>query len=274
MSKIFFQSSLPRAGSTLLQNILGQNPDFYVTPTSGVLELLYQSRNAFTTSDEFKATTDEERDLKAWRGYCNGAIHGYYNVITDKPYIVDKCRGWGIHYNWLQKFLPYEPKIICMVRDLRAVFASMEKNYRKNPEIYSGTDNPSELRGTTPAKRIDVWKNNPPVGISLDRLLDVINREFNSKILFVRYEGLFQDPQDTLNSIYDYLELPRFNHDFDNIPQITHENDIVHRPYGDHKIRNKLEPLKTDYYDILGQDICDWIYNNYQWFYTTFGYNK
>ena len=39
--KIFFQSSLPRAGSTLLQNIIGQNPEFYVTPTSGVLELAY-----------------------------------------------------------------------------------------------------------------------------------------------------------------------------------------------------------------------------------------
>ena len=32
MQKIFFQSSLPRAGSTLFQNIIGQNPDFYVTP--------------------------------------------------------------------------------------------------------------------------------------------------------------------------------------------------------------------------------------------------
>ena len=50
MKKIFFQSSLPRAGSTLLQNILGQNPDFYVTPTSGVLELVYAARNNYSTS--------------------------------------------------------------------------------------------------------------------------------------------------------------------------------------------------------------------------------
>jgi len=55
MKKIFFQSSLPRAGSTLLQNVMGQNPDFYVTPTSGVLELLYASRGNFTSSPEFKA---------------------------------------------------------------------------------------------------------------------------------------------------------------------------------------------------------------------------
>ncbi len=35
MENIFYQSSLPRAGSTLLQNILAQNPDIYATPTSG-----------------------------------------------------------------------------------------------------------------------------------------------------------------------------------------------------------------------------------------------
>ena len=47
MRDIFYQSSLPRAGSTLLQNIIGQNPDFYVTPTSGVLDLVYGARNNF-----------------------------------------------------------------------------------------------------------------------------------------------------------------------------------------------------------------------------------
>ena len=55
MKKIFFQSSLPRAGSTLLQNILGQNPDFYVTPTSGVLELLYAARSNYSNDVSFNA---------------------------------------------------------------------------------------------------------------------------------------------------------------------------------------------------------------------------
>jgi sulfotransferase len=50
VQKIFFQSSLPRAGSTLLQNVMGQNPDFYVTPTSGVLELVYAARANYTSS--------------------------------------------------------------------------------------------------------------------------------------------------------------------------------------------------------------------------------
>ena len=59
MEKLFFQSSLPRAGSTMLQNILAQNPDIYATPTSGVLELVYAARANYTNSPEFKAQDSE-----------------------------------------------------------------------------------------------------------------------------------------------------------------------------------------------------------------------
>lgn len=38
MQKIFYNSSLPRSGSTLLQNVFNQNPDMYATPTSGVVQ--------------------------------------------------------------------------------------------------------------------------------------------------------------------------------------------------------------------------------------------
>ena len=53
--KIFYQSSMPRAGSTLLQNIIAQNPSFYVTPTSGLLELVFGARLNYTNNAEFRA---------------------------------------------------------------------------------------------------------------------------------------------------------------------------------------------------------------------------
>lgn len=59
MEKLFHQSSLPRAGSTLLQNILAQNPEIYTTPTSGVLELVFAARGNYTDSPEFKAQDPE-----------------------------------------------------------------------------------------------------------------------------------------------------------------------------------------------------------------------
>ena len=55
VEKIFFQCSLPRAGSTLLQNVLAQNPDFYATPTSGLIEIFLNARNIYSTNIEFKA---------------------------------------------------------------------------------------------------------------------------------------------------------------------------------------------------------------------------
>ena len=55
MKDIYFNSSMPRACSTLLQNIFNQNPDFYATPTDGAVELLAGARERFTNSSEFKA---------------------------------------------------------------------------------------------------------------------------------------------------------------------------------------------------------------------------
>lgn len=270
MSKIFFQSSLPRAGSTLLQNILGQNPDFYTTPTSGLLELLYRSRNGYSDSPEFKAQ-DKEVMKKAFMGYCKGAIEGYFSGITDKKYIVDKSRGWGINYSFLNEFYP-EPKIVCMVRDLRDVFASFEKNYRKNPDINTGIVINAELKGTTVEKRVDHFAQNPPLGLSLDWLRDIISQGLNKNILFVKYENLTTNPQVEMDRVYDFFGVEKYNHDFSNIQQVTHENDSIHGVFGDHTIRNVVEPLKSDAINVLGQGACNWIKTNYEWFYREFNY--
>ena len=142
-----FNSSLPRAGSTLLQNIFAQNPEFYVTPTSGVLELLYSSRAIYSESLEFKAQ-DKETVTEGFRKFCLYGMMGYFKGVTDKPYILDKSRGWGIHYDFIDFYYP-RPKIVCMIRDPRSVLASMEKNYLKNPEIDKGMTNHTEMTGTT-----------------------------------------------------------------------------------------------------------------------------
>ena len=172
VNKIFFQSSLPRAGSTLLQNVMGQNPEFYVTPTSGVLELLYAARANYTTSPEFKAQ-DSSLMKDGFTSFCKSGIEGFFNGVTDKPYVLDKSRGWGIHYGFLESFYP-EPKVICMVRDLRGIYSSMEKNFRKSQHLDSGMVNHAQLKGTTTEKRIDIWVNSQPVGLAMERLQQMI----------------------------------------------------------------------------------------------------
>lgn len=270
VQKIFFQSSLPRAGSTLLQNVMGQNPDFYVTPTSGVLELVYAARANYTSSPEFKAQ-DAQEMRQGFLNFCNQGVNGFFNAITDKPYVMDKSRGWGIHYGFLNSFYP-NPKIICMVRDLRGIYASMEKNFRKNQDKDSGIVNHAQMKGTTTEKRVDVWAQSQPVGLAIERLQQILKEGTGSQMLFVKFEDFCSDPEKEMKRIYNFLEVPYFQHDFNNVEQITKEDDEVYGIYGDHKIKSKIEPLKPDYKDVLGVGACNWIKSNYQWFYDYFGY--
>ena len=270
MKKIFFQSSLPRAGSTLLQNVMGQNPNFYVTPTSGVLELLYASRGNFTSSPEFKA-----QDIKVmeegFKSYCKNGLEGFFNGITDKPYVIDKSRGWGIHYNFLNSFYP-NPKIVCMVRDLRGVYSSMEKNFRKNQHLDLGIVNHTQMQGTTTEKRVDIWSNTQPVGLAIERIYQIIREGIDKKMLFIRFEDFCQNPEEEIFKIYKYLELPQYKHDFNNVEQLTKEDDSVYGIYGDHKIKREIKPLKRDYEEVLGPNLCNGILNKYKWYYQYFNY--
>lgn len=271
MSKeIFFQSSLPRAGSTMLQNIIGQNPDFYVTPTSGVLELLFAARGNYSNSAEFKAQ-DNVLMKKGWLNFCKEGMQGFYAPITDKPYVMDKSRGWGIHYPFLNTFID-EPKVVVMVRDLRSVYASMEKNFRKSPEIDDGTINWSSLQGTTTEKRVKLWADGVPVGMAIERLKQMIDEGIDKKVLFIKYEDLVERPQYEMNRIYKYLGVDAFVHDFNNIEQITQEDDSVYGAFGDHIIRPKLEYFDPKFEDTLGVNVCDNIVGSYQWFYDYFKY--
>lgn len=270
MEKIFFQSSLPRAGSTLLQNILGQNPNFYVTPTSGVLELLFAARGNYTNDNAFKAQ-DSELMKKGWLNFCRHGLNGFFSGITNKKYVVDKSRGWGIHYNFLNSFYP-NPKIVCMVRDLRCIYTSMEKNFRKHPEKDSGIVNWAEMKGTTTPKRIDLWSQSPPIGIALERLKQIIDEGIDKNILFIRFEDLTNNPQNELNKIYDFFNIEKYNHDFKNIKQITQEDDTVYGVFGDHTIRKEVKPVKESYNTILGKELSQNIVNSYPWFYDYFQY--
>jgi sulfotransferase len=273
MEKIFYQSSLPRSGSTMLQNLIAQNPNFYCSPTSGLLELLYGARANYTTSAEFKAQ-DAETMKKAWQAFAKSGMDAFYNAITDKKYVIDKSRGWGIHYDFLQFVQGGEPKIICMVRDLRDIFASMENNFRKHPEKQSDILDWSKGQGTTVPKRIDIWGQQPPVGLAIERLSEIFRTGINNKMLFVRFEDLCLYPETEMTRIYQYLEIPFFQHDFDNIEQVTKEDDEVYGTFGDHVIRTKLEPVRSRAKELLGTEVTNWIYTNYKWFFDQFRYTK
>ncbi len=274
VEKIFFQSSMPRALSTTLQNIIGQNPDFFVSGTDGLLELLFGARANFTTSPEFKAQ-DQQLMNKAFIGFCNKGLQGYADNLTDKKYVLNKSRGWGVYRGFLEQIYP-NPKIICMVRNLKDIFCSYEKIYRKNQLQHDPIRNDSTATGTTVHKRVDEWVHpTNTIGRALERIFEMIRLGYDDKILFVKAEDLCLYPDAEMVRIYDYLEVPYFAHDFENIQQITKEDDSVYGlGVGLHTIRPKLELKPSDADSVLGKDICNWLYENYKWYYQKFNYQK
>jgi sulfotransferase len=102
MQNIFFVSGLPRSGSTLLMNILGQHPDVHVTPTSGCHEVLWTTRNNWNNFIEHRADT-QASDSKNLQRVLSSILNSYHdtskNIIFDKHIIRD-------YYNWVKSY-PY-----------------------------------------------------------------------------------------------------------------------------------------------------------------------
>ena len=113
----------------------------------------------------------------------------------------------------------------------------------------------------------------PPVGLALDRLIEVHQRGWAKKILFVRFEDLTTQPAATMQKVYAYLGIPEFAHLFDKVAQVTQEDDQVFGIPGLHEIRPKVEPLPSDYLDVLGRDAVRHLQQQYAWYFQLFGYH-
>jgi sulfotransferase len=274
MKNIFFNSSMPRSMSTLMQCILNQHPEIQATQTDPVLEYLYGARMNYTNTSEVKAM-DKVLAANTWKGFCQGGLNGYAEAYTTKPNLCIKTRGGTIHYRWFEEFMPYKPKMICMVRNLKSIFASMEKLYRKNQSHHQPIQNHAEMKGTSTAKRIDAWVAGPPVGLALERLNQCFLEGINQEVLYIRAEDLTSYPQKEMDKIYQYLGIAPCKHDFDNVEQTIKEDDSVYGLTSDlHTIRQKVQPLTPDYNTVLGKQVCDWIDNNFAWYQQGFGYTK
>jgi hypothetical protein len=272
VEKIFYQSSMPRAGSTLLQNILAQNPDIYSSATSGLCDLLLNAKSNFTNGIEFKAQDSDVME-SGFKGFCKGGLYGFYNSITDRKYVVDKCRGWSVTYDFINWF-DTNPKVVIMIRDLRAIVSSLEKKFRQNQHLDTGLQNWSQMSGTTTDKRVELYLNTaPPLCAPIDVIYDIITRKITQKCLFIKFEEFTTNPENELRKIYNYFEIPYYNnHNFNNVEQFTQENDVFYRPFGDHHVRGKIEPVFEDYVSVLGKHNCEFITEKYNWYYKAFNY--
>jgi len=259
----FCISGLPRSGSTLLCNILAQNPAFYVsTATSGCHDVLFGIRNQYDKLIEHQAERAGPDRLKR---ILNGALRAYHG--TDKEVIFDKGRGWLSMIEMLI-FMGIEPKILVPVRDLSEILASFEILWRKSTgQSQWSIEQASYFDTQTVAGRCEMWSNKAQVvGLAYNRLKDAILRGHRSRLFLVEMTDLTVAPAAMMKNIYAFLGLPAFEHNFDNVEQVTKEDDeYVHRIPNLHTIRNKVEPVSPRAATVLGPDVFKLYQNQEFW---------
>lgn len=268
--RLIFNSSLPRSGSELLQVLLHQNPRIYGSPTSPLLEYQFAARANMNLA-EVKAQPAKLM-ADSFNVMCRYMSDGYYDPLTDRPIVCDKNRGWAHYYEWVEQWNP-DPKMICMVRDLRSIIASMERIFRKTRHLPVGTDDPAKLQNMTTDQRARFWLSSFPVGLAMQRLADTYQRGLDRKMLMIRYEDLCCKPQETMNQVYEFIGEPQFQHDFDNIVKEVVEDDSHFGVYGSHSVAPKLRPAKPcDWSDVLPKEIAAQIKRDNAWYFETFNY--
>ena len=249
-------TGVPRSGSSLLCNILRQNPLFCVSPTSELAGMLGVLRTYLSQAPETKSELicDPERTFaRICRQYLALIRTHYYDVGPNRV-IVDKSRAWLYNVQLLQKILPHA-KLVVTVCDLRASFASVERQHDRTA-VLDAHENP--LARTIDGRAAELLGDTGVIGLPARGVEDLLRRR-PSNALVLRMEQFLADPAGGLDMLYQFFELPRFDHDLADVKNTNREVDGIwnykfpHR--GEGAVRDQLPDWHSWVPDEIGAEI-------------------
>jgi hypothetical protein len=180
-------------------------------------------------------------------------LDNFYNHI-EKPIVLDKHRGWPKNINSIEKFLHQKPKVIATNRRVSEILASyillIESNQSDN---FVDAHLRRENKPITTENRIEcLWRNY--VSEPYSSLVYGLTHH-SSNIYLVNYDDLMNNSQSTLNSIYEFLEIEKHSHDFNQILNTcAEEKDYEWGIENLHKIRSQLKRTSPPPEEVIGEE--------------------
>ncbi len=264
--KFFYLAGLPRTGSTVLGEILNQNPLIHVSPASPLSDFISEIYSKWRLDVvTLKAYKHPDQLPNVWRGIREGMY-----LHRDEPYIIDKSWAWHMNdaIDSTRKVLGEEMKVICPVDNIADCLASFIMLIRTNPDYVSYIDNylRSEGRELSDANRCEALMD-PKIGTSVGWCYENLKQAWQGKnrnnLLLVERAEMVSDPDGVLDRIYDFLEIPELRtwgdnqtHSFDRIEKEIIENDGA--AYGIpnlHKLAPQLRDRTWKAKDVLGNQL-------------------
>ena len=169
---------------------------------------------------------------------CESIFDAYYQEEQSKEIIFDTNRMWNARLHQLVELFD-DFRVICCVRNPAWVMDSFEKIYRKNPFDYSKMFGAANRQ--TVYSRCESMINGGVVGAAWTALKEAFYGEFSDKLLLVDYDVLTQHPKKTMELIYQFIGVPAFSHDFENVVYSHDEFDNNLGVKGLHTVRTRVE---------------------------------
>jgi len=259
---------LPRSGSTLLCNVLNQNPRFFASSTSILPQTLAQLSALWSNSPEIKA--DLARDAKGTEKRLNDAVKALIGAwYKGRGVVFDKSRGWAHNALPLKKLYP-EARIIVTVRDLRSIFASIEKHHAANP-LLDHAANPQEKEIYTRADQM--FSPQGMIGLTVGGVMDLMRRK-PPGLFVVQYETFAENPDMIMDRLYAEIGEPRCEHDFAKVENTATDLDALYLNKFPHEGSGRVEAVDRDEWRRhVPQDVAGAIMQTHAGFNQAFGYN-
>lgn len=217
----YFLAALPRTGSTLLRTILNDNPQVWATPVTATPNVLRGLQQEAPSYEQVRLDTDL---LGLHLALVRNGLAAMY---ADRPerYIIDYSRMWGApyFYNMLTGILGAPPRIVVTVRPLTEIVASFIRKAEANPDNFIDREMrdrdfwPYHRKPLNDARVDYLLSADSPLQGAMLSLAGAYREDTTKSFHIVRYADLVAQPDKTVADVYDFLDIPRYPHTFDDL---------------------------------------------------------
>ena len=247
VKKLFFLVAMPRSGNTLFASIMNQNPNLVCTANSVTLEIM---KDLFLLKQ-----TDVFLNYPDHQSLDNVLDSVYVNYYKDWPqkYIIDRgpvmTKG---NFALMQKHFKKPFKCVVLLRDVMDVLASYMKWYTEEPTAFPNRYN---LKNDE-EKLSKLMNKNGAVAKDLDAIKNAFN--YPELCHFIKYDDLVQNTEQEIRKVYNFLNIPYYPHQFQNLQQINinglgYNDGVVGKNM--HTIRNEIKKEYNPYIEKIPQRI-------------------
>ena len=234
-------TGLPRAGSTLLCQLLAQHPEIQCEGHSSPLcNTLLGIRRMISDDQFFLSQLDSSFDTSyahlasAMRGF----LHGWYHDSGAHQVVIDKNRAW-LHAVELLLHIEPEAKLIVCLRELGQIYGSIEAQHQRTILV----DFIDHLADYDRFGRADMlFAKDRVIGaplIALQAVLDLPDA-VKQRLYFVRFEDLVAQPVKCMSHLYAWLGLAPFEIDPEQLTTGMQESDSHYRMKYPHRQSTRM----------------------------------